>query len=72
MKSLSKKRVIIFVLLLTALTYVLKNIQQNETVSSLFIMWAPGIAAIMTGLLTRRLFAKFGWTFYSGGLHWGG
>jgi len=66
MKSLSKKRVLIFVLLLTALTTltnVLASFLQNETIISLLIMWSPGIAAIMTGLFTRRSFSKMGWAF---------
>lgn len=66
MKSLSKKRVLIFVLLLaglTAITYFLAGILLDDNFFPLLIMWSPGLAAVITGLLTRRSFLKFGWAF---------
>ncbi len=65
MNSVHKKRVIIFLILVAALTGLLSFLASStddRNVSSLIIMWSPAIAALLTGLFTRRAFRSIGWS----------
>jgi hypothetical protein len=63
-RQLATRRVVLFLVLLTILTLaasLLLSSMAGTPVASLLIMWTPAIAAIITGLVTRRPFREMGW-----------
>ena len=66
MKNFHKKRVILFLLILVTLTC-LQNFGAipipSEAFNSLFIMWIPGISAILVAIFTGLSIRSFGWGF---------
>ncbi|MFC4723568.1 CPBP family intramembrane glutamic endopeptidase [Geojedonia litorea] len=66
MKSLHKKRVLLFLLLLVCLTDIINSIpllSNYQDYKSLLLMWIPGIAAIIVAFSTGVTLKSFGWKF---------
>ncbi len=66
MEKMSQKRVVLYLILtglITATFTYFSKYFQNHNISSFIIMWAPGIAAIITGVVTKRPIKNIGWGF---------
>lgn len=64
MENLNKKRVLLFLILLmliTGFTYYATRFIGNKNISSLVVMWGPAIAALITGVVTKRHIKEIGW-----------
>ncbi len=61
MKKTSKRRVLVFIVILTALSMFAHFSPLESNWANLVIMWSPGIAAIITALSTGLSLKSFGW-----------
>jgi len=72
MTQSAQNRILIYLLLLVVLTglvYFLNKYFSGSNVASVFIMWTPGIAALLASLLAKRSLKQVGWKF---SLKWSG
>jgi len=66
MKTLHKKRVLLFILLLIGLTTILNFtpiVAEYPNLTSMLVMWIPGISAIVVAIVTNLSLKSFGWKF---------
>ncbi|AVR45422.1 hypothetical protein C7S20_09135 [Christiangramia fulva] len=61
MKNSAKMRILVFVIILACLTVASRFLPESSNFTMLFIMWMPGIAALLTSLVTWRSLKQVGW-----------
>lgn len=66
MKNTHIQNIVVFLItlvILTGIAYLLPTKSPNSNMHSLLIMWTPGIAALITSLITKRSLKLMGWSF---------
>lgn len=61
MKNSAKTRILTFVIILACLTVASRFLPGRSNLTMLFIMWIPGIAALLTSLITWKSLKQVSW-----------
>lgn len=61
MKNSAKTRILAFVIILACLTVTSRFLPESSNLTMLFIMWMPGVAALLTSLITWKSLKQVGW-----------
>lgn len=61
MKNSAKMRILAFIIILACLMVTSRFLPENSNLTMLYIMWMPGIAALLTSLITWKSLKLVGW-----------